>query len=118
MLSLLHQHPMIQCNRSSYPPSCGKHAIPKVPRQHNPRVSYVIPPLGIGTGVRPVDIKTNAIPSEFVMLNDMVSDNSWTLVSHAVVNFSLIYFTLNWFYYFNLRRQIEKETKDKHNKKK
>ena len=113
MLSLLHQHPIVQCNRSSSPPSCGKHVIRKVPR---PRVSHVIPPFSIS--VRPVDIKTNAIPSEFIMLNDMVSDNSWTLVSHAVVNFSLIYFTLNWVYYFNLRRQIEKEAKDKHNKKK
>lgn len=64
------------------------------------------------------DVKQKAIPQELIVLNEVVSDKSWTFVSHAVVNFSIIYFTLNWFYYFNLRRQIEKEAKDKHNKKK
>ena len=36
-----------------------------------------------------------------------------TEVSHAVINFTFLYSTMNWLYYRGIRKRIEKEKKDK-----
>lgn len=60
---------------------------------------------------KPLQVRSD-FASSMVSLNNFVNDSNLTLVSHAIVDFSVIYFTLNWFSY----RSIRKAKKDKKNK--
>ena len=77
-------------------------ARPVVHRQSKPllvqRTGLKSPPCSSWTSRR--RNRANAVPHELVALNEVVSNKSWTLVSHAVVNFSVIYFS--FFDYFSL----------------
>lgn len=55
----------------------------------------------------------SSIDESILRLNDFVDNESWKFTAKAIVNFSAIYFTLNWIYYRSMRKKIEEnEEKD------
>lgn len=59
---------------------------------------------------------SNSINENIHAINSFVDNDSWKLVSHGIVNFSVLYFSLNWMYYRTLRIKAEKRKKDDDNK--
>lgn len=57
----------------------------------------------------------NSINDSILKLNDFTNNETWKLAAHAIINFSAIYFTLNWIYYRSIRMKIEEKDKDKKN---
>ena len=43
----------------------------------------------------------------------LATDDTWKLMAHTIVDFSAIYFTMNWLYYRSFRKN--KNKKDKNN---
>ena len=58
---------------------------------------------------------TSVVPQRRVCTRFSLSDIPTlpTEVSHAVINFTFLYSTMNWLYYRGIRKRIEKEKKDK-----
>ena len=58
----------------------------------------------------------NSIDDSILRLNDFVDNESRKFTAKAIVDFSAIYFTLNWIYYRSMRKKMEereeKEEKD------
>lgn len=60
--------------------------------------------------------QTNSYMNDtIVTLNKFTNSDTWQLTSHAIVNFSVMFFTFNWLYYRSIRIKMEK--KDKKDKK-
>lgn len=60
--------------------------------------------------------QTNSYMNDtIVALNKFTNSDTWQLTSHTIVNFSAIFFTVNWLYYRSIRIKMEK--KDKKDKK-
>ncbi len=54
-----------------------------------------------------------SLPESMIHLDQFIDDSNLVLVSHAIVNFSAIYFSLNWVYYRRMREKMEEEDKKK-----
>lgn len=63
-----------------------------------------------GRGIpRRMVVATPSLPESVRMLDDIVRDNS--VVSHAIVDFSVFYFGLNWLFYRGVRERVGREQK-------
>lgn len=54
-----------------------------------------------------------SLPESMMNLDKFIKESNLVLVSHAIVNFSAIYFSLNWVYYRRMREKMEEEDKKK-----
>ena len=61
---------------------------------------------------------SNSLNESIYTLNSFANNDTWRLVSHGIVNFSVIFFSLNWMYYRSLRIKAEKQQNEKNKKDK
>ena len=54
-----------------------------------------------------------SLPESMMYLDKFIKESNLVLVSHAIVNFSAIYFSLNWVYYRRMREKMEEDDKKK-----
>lgn len=58
--------------------------------------------------------QTNSYMNDtIVTLNNFTNSDSWKFTAHAIVNFSAIFFTINWLYYRTIRIKMGKKDEDK-----
>lgn len=67
---------------------------------------------------RGINRKPLSVRTSMVSLNNIVKDSNFQFVSHAIVNFSVMYFSMNWLYYRSIREKVEKARRDKDDKEK
>lgn len=59
-----------------------------------------------------IKFQTNSYMNDtIVTLNHFTNNDTWKLTAHAIVNFSAIFFTVNWLYYRSIRIKMEKKDK-------
>ena len=84
----------------------------KLIREEINEAQYIVEADENGKKSNKIKFQTNSYMNDtIVTLNHFTNNDTWKLTAHAIVNFSAIFFTVNWLYYRSIRIKMEKKDK-------